>query len=145
MAAADWPLPTKHKGGVRSYEMHPDPSCDWPEDSEFLMNQNLFQIVLTTCPDATSAERIARALVEEGLAACVNILPPMRSIYRWKGKIEDATEQLLVIKSAVARFPAIRDRLRALHPYELPEIISVPIVDGLPEYLAWLNKPESSE
>ena len=106
------------------------------------MNQNLFQIVLTTCPDEACAERIARTLVEEGLAACVNILPPMRSIYKWKGKIEDATEQLLVVKSTVAHFPAIRDRLRALHPYELPEIIAVPIVDGLPEYLAWLNHPE---
>jgi periplasmic divalent cation tolerance protein len=106
------------------------------------VNQNLFQIVLTTCPDEVCAERIARALVAEGLAACVNILPPMRSIYRWKGKIEDVTEQLLVIKSVTARFPAIRDRLRALHPYELPEIIAVPIADGLPEYLAWLNKPE---
>ncbi|MEK7303963.1 MAG: divalent-cation tolerance protein CutA [Pseudomonadota bacterium] len=106
------------------------------------MNQNLFQIVLTTCPDEACAERIARALVEEGLAACVNILPPMRSVYRWKGKIEDATELLLVIKSTVARFPAIRERLRDLHPYELPEIIAVPIVDGLPEYLAWLNHPE---
>ena len=106
------------------------------------MNQNLFQIVLTTCPDEACAERIARALVEEGLAACVNILPPMRSVYRWKGKIEDATELLLVIKSTVARFPAIRERLRDLHPYELPEIIAVPIVDGLPEYLAWLNKSE---
>jgi len=100
------------------------------------------QIVLTTCPDAASAERLARILVEEGLAACVNILPPMRSIYRWKGKIEDASELLLVIKSAAARFPDIRDRLRALHPYELPEIIAVPIADGLPEYLAWLNHPE---
>ena len=106
------------------------------------MNQNLFQIVLTTCPDAACAERIARALVAEGLAACVNILPAVRSIYKWKGKIEDAGEQLLAIKSAAAHFPAIRDRLRALHPYELPEIISVPIADGLPEYLAWLNKPE---
>jgi len=106
------------------------------------VKQNLFQIVLTACPDATCAEHIARVLVEEGLAACVNILPPMRSIYRWKGKIEDATEQLLVIKSAPARFPAIRDRLRALHPYELPEIIAVPIADGLPDYLAWLNHPE---
>ncbi|MEK7759224.1 MAG: divalent-cation tolerance protein CutA [Pseudomonadota bacterium] len=106
------------------------------------MNQNLFQIVLTTCPDEACAERIARALVEEGLAACVNILLPMRSVYRWKGKIEDATELLLVIKSTVARFPAIRERLRDLHPYELPEIIAVPIVDGLPEYLAWLNHPE---
>ena len=106
------------------------------------MNQSLFQIVLTTCPDEACAERIARVLVVEGLAACVNILPPMRSIYTWKGKIEDASEQLLVIKSAAARFPAIRDRLRSLHPYELPEIIAVPIVDGLPEYLAWLNHPK---
>jgi len=106
------------------------------------VDPNLFQIVLTTCPDAACAERIARVLVDEGLAACVNILPPMRSIYRWKGNIEDASEQLLVIKTAPGRFPAIRDRLRALHPYELPEIITVPIADGLPEYLAWLNHPE---
>jgi len=101
-----------------------------------------FQIVLTTCPDAAVAERIARVLVEEGLAACVNILAPVRSIYKWRGQIEDTSEQLLVIKSAKAGFPAIRDRLRNLHPYELPEIIAVPIADGLPEYLAWLNHPE---
>ena len=106
------------------------------------MSQPLFQIVLTTCPDKASAERIAHALVEEGLAACVNVLPPMHSIYRWKGKIEQATEQLLVIKSTVARFPAIRERIQALHPYELPEIIAVPIADGLPGYLAWLSHPE---
>jgi periplasmic divalent cation tolerance protein len=102
----------------------------------------LFQVVLTTCPDAAVAETIARALVEEGLAACVNILPPMRSIYRWKGRTEEASEQLLVIKIATARFPAVRDRIRALHSYELPEIIAVPVADGLPEYLAWLNHPE---
>ena len=106
------------------------------------MTPTLFQIVLTTCPDKACAERIAQALVEDGLAACVNILPPMHSIYRWKGKIEQATEQLLVIKSTVARFPAIRERLQALHPYELPEIIAVPIADGLPGYLAWLSHPE---
>jgi periplasmic divalent cation tolerance protein len=106
------------------------------------VNQNLFQIVLTSCPNAQIAEQIAQALVEEGLAACVNILPPMRSIYRWKGKIEDSSEHLLIIKSAVARFPTICDRVRSLHPYELPEIIAVPIADGLPEYLAWLNHPE---
>ena len=98
--------------------------------------------MLTTCPDAGVAERIARVLVEEGLAACVNILAPVRSIYKWRGEIEDASEQLLVIKSTAARFAAIRDRLRDLHPYELPEIIAVPIADGLPEYLAWLNYPE---
>jgi len=106
------------------------------------VSQNLFQIVLTACPDAASAERIARVLVEEGLVACVSILPPMQSIYRWKGKIEAASEQLLIIKSSTTRFPAIRDRLRSLHPYELPEIIAVPIADGSHEYLAWLNKPE---
>lgn len=106
------------------------------------MSQNLFQIVLTTCPEKTSAERIANALVEEGLAACVSILPPMQSIYRWKGKVEQANEQLLVIKSNSARFPAIRERIQALHPYELPEIIAVPIADGLPGYLAWLNNPD---
>lgn len=106
------------------------------------MTPTLFQIVLTTCPDKACAERIAQALVEDGLAACVNILPPMHSIYRWKGKIEQATEQLLVIKSTVARFPAIRERLQALHPYELPEIIAVPIADGLPGYLAWLSHPD---
>ncbi|MDH4134423.1 MAG: divalent-cation tolerance protein CutA [Gammaproteobacteria bacterium] len=101
-----------------------------------------FQIVFTTCPDAGTAERIAHALVEENLAACVNILPPMRSVYRWKGKIEEASEHLLVVKIAGARFPAIMDRIRALHPYELPEIVALPIADGLPEYLAWLNQPE---
>ena len=100
------------------------------------------QIVLTTCPDAETAAHIARTLVEERLAACVNILPPMRSVYRWKGRVEEADELLLVIKAAAGPFAALRDRLRALHPYELPEIIAVPIVDGLPEYLAWLHHPD---
>lgn len=106
------------------------------------MTQPPCQIILTTCPDSETAGGIARALVESGLAACVNILPPMRSLYRWKGKMEESTEQLLVIKAPQERFPAIRDRIRALHPYELPEIIAVPIADGLPEYLAWLHHPE---
>lgn len=66
----------------------------------------------------------------------------MQSIYRWKGKIEQANEQLLIIKSSNAHFPAIRERIQALHPYELPEIIAVPIADGLPGYLAWLNNPD---
>jgi len=106
------------------------------------MNQVLFHIVLTTCPDKACGERIAAALVEEGLAACVNILPAMQSIYIWKGQIENATEHQLIIKSPVTRFSAIQDRIQALHPYELPEIIAVPVADGLPGYLAWLNKPE---
>ena len=106
------------------------------------MTQTAFQIVFSNCPDAEVAERIARALIEEGLAACVNILPPMRSIYRWKGQVEVATEQMLVIKIQQARYPAVQDRIRALHPYELPEIIAVPIADGLPAYLTWLHHPE---
>ena len=100
------------------------------------------QIVLTTCPDNETAYRIAHTLVEEGLAACVNILPPMQSIYKWKGAVETATEQLLVIKIAAGRFMAVRERIRGLHSYELPEIIAVPIVDGSPDYLAWLLSPD---
>lgn len=106
------------------------------------MNQSLFQIVLTTCPDEACARHIGQALVDESLAACVNILPSVHSIYRWKGQTETASEVLLVIKAPAARFPAIRDKLQSLHPYELPEIIAVPIADGLPDYLAWLNHPE---
>ncbi|HCU53820.1 MAG TPA: divalent-cation tolerance protein CutA [Gammaproteobacteria bacterium] len=106
------------------------------------VTQTLFQIVLTTCPNVAAAEQIGRALVTERLAACVNILPAMHSIYRWKGKIEEASELLLVIKIAQAQYPAVQDRIRALHPYELPEIIAVPIADGHPEYLAWLHHPE---
>jgi len=101
-----------------------------------------FQIVLTTCPEAATAEHIGRALVEERLAACVNILPPMQSIYRWKGKVETATEQMLMIKIMQSDYPAVQDRIRALHPYELPEIIAVPIADGQPDYLSWLQHPE---
>jgi periplasmic divalent cation tolerance protein len=101
-----------------------------------------FQIVFTTSPDTDTARRIARALVEEGLAACVNILPTMHSVYKWKGRIEEADEQLLIIKIVAVHFAQVRDRIRALHPYELPEIIAVPVADGLPEYLAWLNHPE---
>lgn len=115
---------------------------DHPRPFEFHVTQTALHIVLTTCPDSDTASRIGQALVEEGLAACVNVLAPMRSIYRWKGRIEDGSEQLLIIKSAVAHFPALMDRVRALHPYELPELIAVPIADGLPDYLAWLHHPE---
>jgi periplasmic divalent cation tolerance protein len=99
-------------------------------------------LVFTTCPDAATAGVIGHSLVEEGLAACINILPPMQSIYRWKGQIETASEQQLIIKTTRTRFTAVRDRIRALHPYELPEILAVPVADGLPEYLAWLKNPE---
>lgn len=100
-------------------------------------------LILTTCPDAETAERIAQALVGEGLCACVNILPPMRSVYRWKEAVETAREQLLLIKARAEAQGAIEARIRDLHPYELPEIIGVPIVAGLPAYLAWLTHPDN--
>ena len=107
-----------------------------------LMSENLFQIVLTTCPDTQSAEKIAHALVNERLAACVNILPAMRSSYIWKGKIETTDEHLLLIKAPVERYQAIEERVRTLHPYELPEIIAVPIRTGANDYLSWLKNPD---
>jgi len=102
-----------------------------------------FQLVLTTCPEQSVAERIAETLVGEKLAACVNILPIGQSVYRWRGAVEKSSEVLLLIKSSVSVFPKVRERLRALHPYELPEIITVPITAGSPEYLAWLANPDS--
>ncbi len=107
-----------------------------------LMTENLFQIVLTTCPDIQTAEKIARSLVNERLAACINILPAMQSHYIWKGKVETASEHLLLIKAPAERYQAIEERVRMLHPYELPEIIAVPILIGLDRYLSWLKDPK---
>jgi periplasmic divalent cation tolerance protein len=101
-----------------------------------------FRLVLSTCPDMDSAQRIAHALVSERLAACVNIVPIAQSIYRWGGKIESATEQLLIIKSRARDFRAIEKRVHGLHPYELPELLAVPIGDGSQGYLAWLANPD---
>lgn len=96
-------------------------------------------LVLTNLPDRESAESLAQHLVEGQLAACVNILGPCRSVYRWKGSVEAADEVPLLIKTIEARYPALEAAIRERHPYEIPEIIAVPIVDGLPDYLAWLT------
>jgi periplasmic divalent cation tolerance protein len=104
-----------------------------------------YQLIFTTCPNSGLAERLGRALVEEHLAACVNVLPPMQSVYRWRGAIESGSEQLLIIKIRGADYPAVEQRIRELHSYELPEVIAVPIAAGLPEYLAWLGRPDSAE
>ena len=93
-------------------------------------------VVFSTCASPEDAERIARRLVEARLAACVNIVPGIRSIYRWQGKVEDAAEQLLVIKSSRAVFPALRAEIEKIHPYEVPEILALPVVDGSEKYLA---------
>jgi len=95
-------------------------------------------VVLVTAPDADTAARIARTLVEEKLAACGNVLPGVRSIYRWQGNVEEAQETLLVLKTARARFKEIVDRVRALHPYEVPEVVAVPIEAGFDGYLDWV-------
>ena len=95
-------------------------------------------VCLSTCPDAASADRIATALVEERLAACVNVLPGVRSTYRWDGQVQREDEVLLVIKTASDRLDALRERLAALHPYELPELVAVKAAGGLPAYLDWI-------
>lgn len=105
------------------------------------MTQQVAQIILTTCP-ADVAERLGRGLVDARLAACVNIVPAVRSVYRWRGAVETADEVLLVIKGSDAQFAAIEAYIRAEHPYELPELIAVPVVAGLAAYVSWLNHPE---
>ena len=95
-------------------------------------------VVLTNLPDEASAHALATALVGERLAACVNVLAPCRSVYRWQGAIENATEIPLLIKTTAVRYAALEAAIRARHPYELPEIIAVPIAHGLPEYLDWV-------
>jgi periplasmic divalent cation tolerance protein len=97
-------------------------------------------IVFNTCASAEEAERIARALVNARLAACVNVLGGARSYYRWQGAIEDAGEWLLVIKSSRAQFDRLRAELERLHSYTVPEIVAVPIVDGSLNYLNWLDQ-----
>lgn len=95
-------------------------------------------LCLSTCPDDETAARIARTLVEEKLAACVNRIPGIASTYRWQGEIRQDTEVLLVIKTTRERFAALRDRLVELHPYEVPELIAMDIADGHPAYLDWI-------
>jgi periplasmic divalent cation tolerance protein len=95
-------------------------------------------VVLCTCPDESVALEIARKLVNEGLAACVNRLAPVTSIYRWAGRTCEESEQLLMIKTTMASYEALEVRLKALHPYEIPEIIALPVVAGSSQYLDWL-------
>jgi len=95
-------------------------------------------LVLTNLPDREAAERLAGALVEQRVAACVNILAPCRSVYRWKGAVQREEEHPVLIKTTAERYPALEAAIRAAHPYELPEVVAVPIERGLPAYLAWV-------
>jgi periplasmic divalent cation tolerance protein len=96
-------------------------------------------LVLTTTDDPELAHRIAAALVEAGEAACVSIVPGIRSIYRWEGKVCDEGELLLMIKSVAEQFEAVRSRIRKLHSYQVPEVIALPITAGDPGYLDWMR------
>lgn len=96
-------------------------------------------VVLSTVGSADDAERVARGLVERGLAACVNIVPGVVSVYRWKGVVQREAEQLLVIKTRAERLPALKEALLAMHPYDVPEALALPVEDGLAPYLAWLD------
>jgi len=95
-------------------------------------------VVLVTAPSAEEAARLARALVEARLAACGNVLPGLRSIYRWEGRVQDEAEALLLLKTTRDRFEALRDELLRLHPYDVPEVLALPVEAGSPAYLAWL-------
>jgi periplasmic divalent cation tolerance protein len=95
-------------------------------------------VVLVTAPDPEKAAQIARALVEERLAACGNVVPGLRSIYRWEGKVQDDREALLLLKTTRARFEALRARVLALHPYQVPEVIALAVEAGSAPYLAWI-------
>ena len=101
-------------------------------------------VVLVTAGSAENAEQIAHALVEEHLAACVNLIPGVRSIYRWQGTVADESEWLLVVKSERSRFDAIAARVRALHSYEVPEVIALEIAEGSAPYLEWLLRESDS-
>ncbi len=96
------------------------------------------RLALSTAPDRRTAERIARLLVEERLAACVNLVPGVNSVYRWKGRIEQDEEILLIMKTTAAGTPALRDRLLAVHPYDTPEFLTFDVAAGAAPYLAWV-------
>ena len=96
-------------------------------------------LVITNLPDRAAAERLAERVIGERLAACVNILAPCRSVYRWKGAVQHDEEHPMLIKTTAERYAALERALREGHPYELPEIIAVPIDRGLPEYLSWVE------
>ena len=116
--------------------------CPLPTGSAAMPDDIL--VCLSTCPDAATAEAIATALVHESLAACVNQLPGVRSTYRWQGAVHTDEEVLLVIKTTAGRLPALRERLLALHPYELPELIALPVTDGHAPYLDWVRAHAAS-
>ncbi len=112
-------------------------NCAFPSSLSLIMASEI-RLAFCTCPDETIADRLAGALVERKFAACVNIVPTVRSIYRWQGRIEQDQEALLLIKFAAHRFQDLRDTVLDLHPYDTPELVVVDVGDGAPDYLNWV-------
>ncbi len=108
-----------------------------------MQEATVYRIVLCTCPNMGAAEGIANQLVAAGLAACVNIVPGLKSVYLWKGAVATDDELLLLIKTTEARYQDLETAIREAHPYELPEIVCVPILAGLPGYLQWIQDATS--
>ncbi|MES9993441.1 MAG: divalent-cation tolerance protein CutA [Candidatus Thiodiazotropha sp.] len=97
-------------------------------------------LILCTAPDRECGLKLANSLLEQNLAACVNLTSPVTSVYRWQGKVEQSEEILLLIKTTEKKYPEVEAALRTLHPYELPEIIAVPLEQGLDDYLDWVER-----
>jgi len=102
-------------------------------------------LLLTNMPDRDSAQRMAQSLIESHAAACVNILAECNSVYYWQGKVENASEIPVLIKTTRSAYPRVEELIRTQHPYELPEIIAVPVTAGLPAYLQWVEKEVSAK
>lgn len=103
------------------------------------MEDTSVTVVLSTAPSTEIATEIGRTLVEEGLVACANVLPPMLSIYRWNDVVQSESEVQMIFKTAAIRIPELRERLTALHPYDVPEFIELDVAGGLPNYLSWIG------
>jgi len=103
------------------------------------------RVVLVTAPDAETAAVIGRTLVEERLIACANLVPGIRSIYRWEGRVADDAEVLLLLKTRASRCAAVAARVKSLHPYALPEVVALPVVDGSEAYLDWVLAESGGE
>ncbi len=108
-------------------------------------HEDLLIMIIVTCPDAKTAKRIVSSIIRKRLAACVNIITGVRSVYRWKGKVEETSEKLLLIKSSRRLLKKITQDVKQNHPYQIPEIVALPIIGGSREYLQWLTKETSPE
>ena len=122
---------------VRERQWYHHRAANFHENRSCNVNDKI--VIFNTCGSAEEADRIARKLVDGKLAACVNVITPVRSYYHWQGKLETAEEWMLVIKSTSALFIRLREALEAAHSYQIPELIAIPITDGSPAYLNWME------